>query len=157
MVASTKVRYEQRNLLNDIETYMTTAGWSGITYKDTYQSDKTIVNPQVSLTFLPSRGKALQLGKVLGKDKLFTRIVQLDTYMENDIRSGAIVDDLMDFFLEDMCVFILDPAGNNIGYISLTTDDSVYGEVVPPLMSAPKLTRYRGIVRATVESFYPGD
>lgn len=155
-MASPKVRYEQLALLNAIETHFGTLSYTGFTFNSGFQTDKTITNPQISLTFLPSEGRTLQLGKITGKDRLFGRRIQVDSYMENEPRSQTVVDDLMDFFLDDLCVFILDPAGNELGYMITTSDEGVSGQVLPPNLTQPKLIRWRGIVRAELESFYPG-
>lgn len=155
-MADTKVPYEQRCILNDLESYLSGASWSNITYRDGFQSDKTIDNPQITVTYAPSRVTSLQLGKITNKDKLFLRRVQVDAYMENEKRAQAIVDDILDFFVENMCVDVITPAGSTVGYLTVPNDETVYGETPPPILSDPKLYRWRGIVRAEVEAFYPG-
>src|SRR5260221_2081063 len=106
-MASQKVRYEQLNLTQAIKTYLESVSYSGVVFNSGFQSDQSITNPQMSITFLPSTSKSLQLGKIVGKDKLFNRRVQIDAYMENEPKAQGAVDDLMDFFVEDMCVFII--------------------------------------------------
>lgn len=156
MAASPKVRYEQLALNSAIEAYFIALGYSDLTFKGGFQSDVTIINPLIALTFLPSEGKSLQLGKITGKDKLFSRRIQVDAYMENEPRAQTVVDDLMDFFMENLCVFILDPSGTELGYMITENDDNVTGQVLPPNLTEPKLIRWRGIVRAQLEAFYPG-
>lgn len=153
-MASNRVAYEQRSVLLALEPYLTSGGWSGITYTDGYQSDNTITNPQVSVTFLPSSPRELQMGRVTGEDRLFNRRVQVNAYMESEKRAQAVVDDIMDF-MDLITVNIVDPSGNTNGYMLVPHSENIFGDVLPPLLNTPKLLRWRGVARGEYESFYP--
>lgn len=152
---STRVRYEQRSTLLALQAYLTAAGWTGITYSDGYQSDETIVNPQVTVTFPPSSIKVLQLGRVSGKDKTYTRRVQVDAYMESEPRAQSILDDIMDF-MDETPISIKNEANVLLGSLVCYNSESILADTIPPFMETPKLLRYRGVVRGDYEAFYPG-
>lgn len=147
-----RVRYEQRSTLLALEAYLITAGWTGITYTDGYQPDKQITNPQVSVIFPPSTVKELQLGR--GGDRLFTRRIAVNAYMENEPRAQTIIDDIMDF-MDLTCINIVDPSGTQLGTLICPNSETIRGEVFPPIMNVPKLMRYRAAVQGEFEAFYP--
>lgn len=147
-----RTRYEQRSALLALEAYLTTAGWSGITYRDGYQPDNTITNPQVVVTIPPKTIKELQLGR--GGDKLFAVRILVNAYMENEPRAQAIIDDIMDF-MDTECIDIIDPDNDTLGYLQVPNSENILGEVLPPIMNVPKLLRWRATVRGDYEAFYP--
>jgi len=151
-MAEGRVRYEQRSTLLALETYLTTKGWTGITYTDGYQGDKTITNPHVAVTFPPSSIKELELGRVGGK--LFNRRILIDAYMENEPRAQTIIDDIMDF-MDEACIEIVDPSGNTLGTLICSNSEAIRAEVFPPIMGNPKLARWRGAAQGPFDAFYP--
>ena len=154
-MSSTKVRYEQRSTLIALESYLTTAGYSNIKYTEGYQSEDSITNPQISVTFPPSRVRVLQMGKVAGKDKMYIRRIQVDAYMESEPRTQAIIDDIMDF-MADTIITIVDPSNNTLGTLLCNDEESIYGDTMPPILENPKFLRYHGVARGEYEAFYPG-
>lgn len=150
-------QYEQRSVMLSLQTFLASAGWTGaneVVIKDGYQSDETINNPQVTITFPPSSMKELQLGR--NGDKLFARRILVNAYMETEKRASAIADDIMDF-LDESCVDIVDPAAQTLGWIQCPDSEQIRAEVFPPIMSNPKLLRWRAAVQAPMEAFYPED
>lgn len=148
-----RVSYEQRSTLLALQTYLDGKGWQGITYTDGFQSDNTITNPQVTVTFPPSSIKELQLGR--GTDKLFNRRVLVNAYMESHPRAQAIVDDIMDF-MDETCVEIVAPNGDSLGTLICSDSEAIRGEVFAPIMGQPKLMRWRGAAQGPFDAFYPG-
>jgi len=151
-MADGRVRYEKRSFLLALEVYLVSKGWTGITYTDGYQSDNPITNPQVDVRFPPSSFKDLELGGMGGK--LFTRLVLVNAYMENEPRAETIVDDIMDF-MDLTCVNIVDPSGSTLGTLICPNSEKIRGEVFPPIMANPKLVRWRGAAQGPFEAFYP--
>lgn len=147
-----KKNYEIRAIRDAIDDYLGTAGWSGIDYREGFKSEKVITVPSLSVRYLPSTKEPLQLGGKGGED-LIRRVVQIDCYMETEDRAGAIVDDVMEFFDLETIV-IKDPDDTVLGTIICPNSLTIYGEVVPPLMSDPIVKRWRGIIRATLETHY---
>jgi hypothetical protein len=150
-----KVRYEQRSTLDALKTYLIAAGWNDIKYTDGYQPEDTIENPQVVVTFPPSRIRTLQMGRISGKDRMYKRRVQVDVYMESEVRVQGILDDIMDF-MDETCIFIKNENGVEMGTLICYDSESIYADTIPPFMTNPQLLRYRGVVRGEFESFYPG-
>jgi hypothetical protein len=153
-----RVRYEQRSALLALQTYLESAGWAGInalTYRDGYQSEETIEPPMVAITFPPSRIKVIQMGRVSGQDRVYTRRMQVDVYMEDEPRTQALLDDIMDF-MDEICIFIENENNQELGTLICHDSESIYADTVPPFMANPKNLRYRGVVRGEFEAHYPG-
>lgn len=154
---STRSQYELRSILLALQTFLIAEGWTGaneIVYKDGYQSDETISNPQITLTYPPSSMKELQIGR--NGDKLFARRILVNAYMEDEKRASKIADDIMDF-LDEACVTIVDPAAQTLGTVQCPDSEQLRAEVFPPIMSNPKLLRWRAAVQGPMEAFYPED
>jgi hypothetical protein len=154
-MAIAKTRYEQRSTLLALETYLTAAGWTGIKFDDGYQPEDQIVNPQVTVTFPPSRIKSLQMGRVAGKDKTYLRRMQIDVYMEDEPRTQTIIDDIMDF-MDETCIFIKNESGVELGTLICDNSETIFGDTLPILTTNPKILQNRGVVRGEFEAFYPG-
>lgn len=146
-------RYEKRSFGTGLITYLQTAGWN-VTYSEGYQSDEAITPPQIAITFPPSTRKELQLGRIPGKDSLFRRIVQVDAYMENERRAEGIIDDIMDY-IDIVPVTIVDQSTSFLGTLICMDTETIFGEVLPPLTTDPKIGRWRAVVRAQMEAHYP--
>ncbi len=144
--------YEIRAIRNQLDDYLGTQGWTGIEYREGFKSEKVITIPTISVRYLPGNKESMQLGGKDGED-LLRRVVQIDCYMETEDRAGAAVDDAMDFFdLET--VLIKDPDDTVLGTIICPNSQTIYGEVIPPLLTDPIVKRWRGVVRATLETHY---
>lgn len=146
--------YEKRSVGQALQTYLNNLGWTSLKYAEGFQSEDTIENPQITVRFVPSSIKNLQIGRVEGGDRVFIRRVQVDAYMESESRVDAIIDDIMDF-IDLIPVQITDLNSNNLGTIICYDTESIYSETLPPLTTLPKLLRWRGIVRAEMEAHYP--
>lgn len=145
---------ERASLTTALSAYVLTQGWADITFKEGFDVESTVAVPLIAVHFLPSGKQTLQLGDT--DQKLFKRVVQFDAYMENENRAGAIIDDLMDF-AELVSVTLVDVVNNStpIGSLTCQDNDSIYGETFAPNLTDVKVKRWRGIVRATYEAFYP--
>lgn len=146
-------RYEKRSFGTELTTYLQANGWN-VTYSEGWASDSAIAPPQIAVTFPPSTKKELQLGRVPGTDSLFRRIIQVDAYMESEIRADGIIDDIMDF-IDVTPVNIVNESAAFLGTLICQDTETIYGETLPPITTDPKIGRWRGIVRAEVEVFYP--
>lgn len=147
-------KHEQRSILNELNTFLTARGWTGITYSDGYQPEAPIVPPQVTVTFPPSSPVELQLGRVRGEQSLYQRSVLINAYMETEGRASDMVDDIMDF-LEFECVEIKDNLNTSLGTVQCNLVAGIVGQVFPPIMGDPKNIRWRGAVTAPMQSYYP--
>lgn len=146
--------YEKRSLGDALQTYLTSKGWTTITYADGYKSQATVKNPQVTITMPPSTIKELQLGRIEGGARMFSRRIQVDAYMESEPRADAIIDDIMDF-IDLVPVSIVDPTATVLGTLICYNTESIYGETLPPATSLPTVLKWRGVVRAEMEALYP--
>lgn len=145
-----KKNFEIRAFRNQLDDYLGSLGWLGIDYREGFKSDAVINPPTVSIRFLPSNQKSLQLGGKSG-EKLIRRVVQIDCYMETEDRADAITDDIMDF-IELNTILVKDKDEVLLGTLICTDTQSIYAETIPPLLTNPKVIRWRGIVRATMET-----
>lgn len=146
--------YETRSFGTALVTYLGTKGWSGLNYSEAFMFQKTIAPPQISVTIPTGNVKELQLGRVSQADKTYRRLVQVDAYMETERRAEAIIDDIMDF-IDETAIIIVDPAGMTQGTFICPDSEAIIGEVFAPIITDPKLTRWRGAVRAPMEAHYP--
>jgi len=141
---------ERRSLRNELSTYMSTHGWTGINFEEGFIKDDAIVVPCVSIHFLPSNFKELQMGR--DNTDSITRVVQLDCYMESEPRADAVSEEIAEF-LELTVVSIKDQNSTELG--TLTSDsESITWQTVPPIMDNPKIIRWRAIIRATFHAYY---
>ena len=143
-------QYEIRSLSTALSTYLSTAGWTNLTFKEGFRSEDTIVVPLIAIRYLPSTKKAIQLGGPSG-EKLFQRILQIDAYMETEARSLAVTDDIMEF-LDIVPVTIVNEAADVLGTLICQDTNSIYSDNSPPILTNPKVLRWRGIIRATLEA-----
>lgn len=145
-------KFEIRAIRNGIDDYLGILGWLGIEYREQFKSEEVIKVPTVAVRYLPSTKESLQLGGKGGED-LIRRVVQVDCYMETEDRAEKITDDIMDFFdLET--IIIKDQNDVTLGTVICPNSESIYSEVIPPLLTDPKVLRWRGVIRATLESHY---
>lgn len=145
-----KRNYEIRAFRDALNDYLGAAGWTGLEFREGFKSEKLVQPPTVSVRFLPSNQKNLQIGGK-GGESLLRRVVQVDCYMETEDRAGAITDDIMDF-MELETVLIKDKDENLLGTLICTDTQSIYAEVFPPILTDPKVIRWRGVARATMET-----
>lgn len=155
MAVQPRVRYEKLSTEITLEAYLTSLGWTDITYRAGSQSDKTIEVPLISVVFAPTGVKELQIGKITGKDRLFNRPMVINAYMESEPRAETILDSIMDF-MDETCIEIKDPGGTVIGTLQCNDSTTILGTVLPPILNNPKSMRWRGTVKGTFEAFYPG-
>ena len=146
-------RFEKRSFGTELTTYLQSAGWN-VTYSEGFRSDRAIQPPQIAVTMPPSSRKELQLGRIPGTDSLFRRIIQVDAYMEDETRAEAIIDDIMDF-IDLTPVSIVDQNSNSLGTLICQNSETIFGEILPPITTDPKIGKWRGVVRAQMDAFYP--
>jgi hypothetical protein len=145
---------ETAALAEDINTHLSSRGFANIEINSAFIADEQIEPPMISLYFLPNGPEPFQLGNTV--EKLYKRVLQIDMYMESRQRVTTLVDILMDY-LDTMAIYIEDPMQNDaiVGSITCQNTDSIYGQVVTPNPSKAKVSRWRGIVRGTLECHYP--
>lgn len=146
--------FEQRSILEELQTFLTSKGYTGITYSDGYQPEAPITPPQITVTFPPSSPVELQLGRVRGQESLYRRSVVVNAYMQTEHQATDMIDQIMDF-LEFECVEIKDPLDNPLGTVQCNQVQAIVGQVFPPIMGDPRNVRWRGSVTAPMESYYP--
>lgn len=143
--------HERRSLRNALSTFLQGRGWS-VTYKEGFKFDGEVTVPTVAVHFLPNSISELEIGRGDAK-RNFVRRVQVDCYMEDENRADAITDDVMDF-MDDVTITVLDTeTGAELGYM-YTDSATILAETVPPIFSEPKVNRWRGVIKATYETFY---
>jgi hypothetical protein len=144
---------ERRSLANAIDTYIDNLGWTDVTIKEGWQHDQQIQPPMLSIHFLPSAFSELEIGRG-DKKRDFIRRVQIDCYMENESRAEALSDDIADF-IDDSYITVHDVStSGTLGYMFVPDTGSITTETVPPIMTSPKVGRWRGVIKATYEVFY---
>lgn len=145
--------HERRSLASALNTYIDSKGWTDVGIKEGWQHDDEISPPMVGIHFLPSAFSELELGR--GDQKRdFIRRVQIDCYMENESRAEAISDDIADFIDQSNITVQEVGTGTTLGYMFVPDTSSITTETVPPIMSQPKVGRWRGVIKATFEVFY---
>lgn len=145
---------EIRSFRNALDTYLTSAGFSGLDFREEFPST-TITVPSVAIHYLPTNKKAMQIGGKSGGEDLLSRTIQVDVYMESKDRADVIVESIMDF-IELTSIAIVDKDTNTVGSLICWDDDKIYGDTLAPILTNPQLLRWRGIVRAPMEAHYFG-
>lgn len=153
-MTAAKQDLEIRALTSAIDTHLQSAGWGSITFNDGFEVGDQITPPLIALHWLPNGPEPFQMGDTV--QKYYQRVLQIDTYMETKGRVFALNDELMDY-LDLMAVSVVDPLNGNaiVGSITCQDTDSIYSEIAPPNLTNPKVIRWRGICRATLEIHYP--
>ena len=147
-----KTYYERRSFRNALKTYLESKGWpNDINYREGFKSGATITIPAVSVHFLPSNKHALQLGP--SGEQTYRRIIQVDAYMESEDRAGAISDDVMDF-MDVVPIDIVNESSVSLGSLICFDTDSIYSEILPPILNNPTIIQWRGVSRGTFEAHY---
>lgn len=146
-----KAYLERRSLSSALGTYLQTAGWT-VEMREGWFSDDEISTDTVAVWFLPSSISELQLGRG-ANEKGLVRRVQINCYMSNEHKAGGIVEDIMEF-IDMEPVTVEDADGNDIASFICYDTASITSEVVPPILRNPKISRWRGVVKATYEAHY---
>jgi len=141
---------ERRSLRNGLSAYLTAQGWTGINYEEGFLKDEAIVVPCVSVHFMPSNFKALQMGR--DNSNSIKRVVQIDCYMESEPRADAISETIADF-IEMTTVSIKGQDNIEIGVLTSETE-TISWQTLAPILNKPKIIRWRAIVRATLNAYY---
>lgn len=153
---SAKVYYERHSLATAITPYLVAKGWTGgelPAVREGFQSEQDIKIPMVAVTFLPRRYIEAQLGRSVTSEKSYLRRIQLDMYMSSEPKAIAIVDDLMDF-LDEMFIVITDPNSIALGNLYCNNSETILGDNIPPVMTQPRVNRWRGVITASLRSDY---
>lgn len=149
--------YERRSVKDYLEVAIQpSGGWTGITFRDGFSSEEEIIPPLVSVTVLPSRFLELQMGRSIGTNKSFTRIFQVDCYMETEPRAMTMADDVADA-IDQMHINITDPGGTNLGVIYCPDTEGIIITSIKPTMSDPRVKRWRSVIQAPLEAHYLND
>lgn len=144
---------ERHSLAAAVKTSLLSVGWSIDYIREGFKGEGTIIPPMVSLYFLPSNYVEFQMGHQTS-ERTFARRVQFDAYMETEDRAIAIRDAIGDI-LDTLFINITDPLNSNIlGTLHVPDSETIRLDTMPPLLTDPKIKRWRGIVQATVQADY---
>lgn len=142
---------ERRSFATALNTYLQAKGWN-LPIKEGWQHEGTITPPMIGIHFLPSAFTSLEIGRG-DKKRDFIRRIQIDCYMENEFTADAITDDIADF-VDDVNITVQEVGTNTeLGYMFSDTE-SISIETIPPMLTQPKVLRWRGVIKATYEVFY---
>lgn len=145
---------ERRSLSSALGTYLQTAGWT-VEMREGWFSDDEISTDTVAVWFLPSSISELQIGRG-AKGKTLVRRVQINCYMSNEHKAGDIIDEIMEF-VDMEPVTVQDTEAQSIASFVCYDTGSISSETVPPILKNPKISRWRGVVKATYEANYFDD
>lgn len=145
---------ERRSLSSALGTYLQNAGWT-VEMREGWFSDDEISTDTVAVWFLPSSISELQLGRG-AKGKTLVRKVQINCYMSNEHKAGDIIDEIMEF-VDMEPVTVQDTEDQPIASFVCYDTGSISSETVPPILKNPKISRWRGVVKATYEANYFDD
>lgn len=146
-----KSYFERRSLSSALGTYLQNAGWT-VNIREGYFSNDAIESDTVAVTFLPSAIAELQIGRA-AQEKTIVRRVQINAYMSNEHKASDIVDEIMEF-VDMVPITVEDADDNDLASMICYDSSSISGDVVPPIMKNPSVTRWRGVIRGTYEVHY---
>jgi hypothetical protein len=145
--------FERRSVRNQLKSYLESRGWVDLLWAEGFTELLEVVPPFVAITLDDFGRETIGMGSDPSVDKLMSRRLQIDVYMEDENRLNAITDDISDF-LDIEAILIKDNNNNIIGsLISDTT--SILADVLPPDFSDPSNLEWRGIVSCIYEAHYP--
>lgn len=150
-----KIISETRSFRNALKTFLESASWSDLTFSEGW-SELDVTNPLVNI-YIGEEGKTeLEMGRTT-THKLFMRFAQVDVYMESEDRVRTICEDISDF-MDTSSIEIRDitsASGYLIGYMTCYNTEGIQSDLIPPIINDPEIIRWRGIVRAPYEAYYP--
>lgn len=144
---------ERHSLAAAVLTPLNAAGWNIDYIREGFKGEGIILPPTVSLFFLPSNFHEKELGHLTSQRSLIRRI-QFDVYMETEDRAIAIRDAIGDI-LDGIYINIVDPLNSNvIGTLYVPDSETIRLDTMPPILTDPKVKRWRGIVQAAIQTDY---
>jgi hypothetical protein len=142
---------ERKAVRDALETYLISKGWV-VTYREGFPVGNQVVVPMVAVHFVdPQRALSLQLGRT--QEKLYSRDLQFDCYMDSENKADSIADDVMDF-VDEVPIYIVDKmSGLTVGSL-ISNTESISSYTVPPDLQIEPINRWRAIIRGTYDAHY---
>lgn len=148
-----KIASESRTLRTGLGTYLPSVGWNTLTFSEGW-GDIDIEKPLLNIYIIDGGKSSLEIGRTT-THKLFSRMAQIDVYMESEDRVRSVCEDVMEY-LDETSFQINDLlTTSGIGYISFPDSESITSIFFPPVVNDPEVLRWRGSVRGRFEAYYP--
>lgn len=145
--------FERRSVRNQLKQYIESKGWVNLTWAEGFSGFPDVIPPFIVITLDDFGREELQMGNDPQKDKLLTRRVQIDIYMEDENRVNAITDDISDF-LDIEPIYIKDNNNNLLGTL-ISDTSSILADIMSPDFEDPNNLEWRGVVSCIYEAHYP--
>jgi hypothetical protein len=147
--------FERRALRNQLKTYLETKGWVDLNWAEGFASISldTIVLPYIAVNMDDLGTDELEMGRDPTINKTFSRRAQIDVYMEDEDRVGAITDDISDFL--DLEALIIKDNNNAIIGSLISNTQTIMADQNLPSFDEPEVLRWSGVVACTYNAYYP--
>lgn len=150
-----KIFWERRALTLATQTYLESAGWNNLEYKEGWGDPAkvdVISPPQISIDVQTTTPIELELGRTSG-DRVYIRSVQFDVFAESEERVATLIEDLGEF-IDQVVINIKDINDNTIGTMICYSSEDISLATFAPIIT-PELMRWRGAASAIYVAHYP--
>lgn len=144
--------FERRSVRNQLKTYLDARGWTDLTWAEGY-SDEEVVPPFIGIILVDFGKEQLEMGNNPSTNKLYSRRVQVNLYMESEDRVTALCDEISDFF--DIEAIIIKDNSNNILGSMISDTESIITDVEEPDVTEEANLEWAGVVVCQYEVHYP--
>lgn len=147
-----RIRYESRALSAALLTYLQGRGFNIDKVEEAFFKEVPLTIPAISVHFVSSKMQERQMGR---DAKSFKRPIQVDAYMESELRAKGIIDAVGDF-MDEITVSVTDPMNSNalLAYMTCFDTESIVLDTLPPITTSPELIRWRGVAKCVYDVDY---
>lgn len=147
--------FERRSIRNQLKTYLESKEWVDMTWAEGFSAyEIQEIKPPFIGLILDDLGKdQLEMGSDPTRNKVYTRRLQVNVYMESEDRVSAILDDISDFM--DIDVIIIKDNGNNTLGSMVSDTDTIITKELDPSFSDEADLMWLGVATCMYETHYP--
>lgn len=149
-----RIESEQRTLRTGLSTFLSSAGWTGLTFSEGWDA-MDIENPLVNVLVNDLHKENLEMGRTVANHKLYQRVAQIDVFMESESRVKAVCEDVMDFLDATTSTITDNFTTSGIGYLIFPDSETISSRFIAPDFNNPEILRWRGVVQGRFEAYYP--
>jgi hypothetical protein len=147
--------FERRAVRNQLKVFLEAHNWLNLNWSEGFSDYtlETVVPPFIAI-HLDDLGKNdLEMGSDPSINKMFTRRIQADVFMEDENRVNAITDDIADFF--DLEVIVVKDNTSAVLGTMISDTESIISETELPDLTGETNLRWAGSIVCMYETHYP--
>lgn len=147
--------FERRSVRNQLKNYLDSHGWTDLTWAESFSNFEleTITPPFIGVVIIDFGKVQLEMGNNPSTNKMYSRRVQVNIYMENEDRTDALLDDIADF-MDIETIIIKDNNNNTLGTM-ISDTESILTDTIEPALDAEGDLDWQGVAACMYETHYP--